>query len=143
MLLCLLMAGSGYAQRSADDLHRKMEQAATLTDEAEAWKICDELMLMPSSASDRFKIIDLYVNAGLRYVQKELERRSTDFKKLQDILRQVYSYAVKEERWEIRDAEARLAMTQAVYYSQRSKVDSTYLCLTRAYDGCTASGGKS
>lgn len=143
MLLCLLMAGTGYAQRSADDLHRKMEQAATLTDEAEVWKICDELMLMPSSASDRFKIIDLYVNAGLRYVQKELERRSTDFKKLQDILRQVYSYAVKEERWEIRDAEARLAMTRAVYYSQRSKVDSTYLCLTRAYDGCTASGGTS
>lgn len=142
VLLALLLAGSVYAQQTESDFHRRIKQVATLTDETEAWSACQELMKLPAFGQDRLDIIDLYVNKGFRYVQKKFQNGSTDFEEIQVILQNLLPYAVKNERLEIRNAEAYLARLKAAYYSKRA-VDSTYLCLTEAYDGYTGWEGRS
>lgn len=139
MFLCLFLsvAEDGYARQPESDLRLRMERVEALTDEEEAWNACQELMLLPAYGQDRLNIIDLYVRKGFRYTQKKFDEGCTDFEKIRNVLRQMYPYAVKAERREIKNAEAYLARLQAAYYRKHTDWDSTYWCLTQAYDGYT------
>lgn len=142
MCLLLLSAGIGFARPEEKDLHRRMEQVAAMTDVDTAWNAAQELMQLPSYGKDRLEITALFVNKGFRYVQQEMNRGcGMDFDHLKDILRKMYPYAVKEERWQLREAEAYIERVRGACYSRRSEWDSTYQCLLKAYDGYAGING--